>query len=250
MIRVVQIVALAHGLRAIAMWTVVGALTSGLPISAMAEKGGPQLFHARLYELSANTSLVSDYIFRGETLSGGKPAIQGGFDYEHRKGPFVGTWASSGSKELPLEIDLYGGYEPQITENLFLEATLTGYVYPHKLDDNSVEIMVALYPSFVGVAYHYDFVLNQHYTEAGVRYERGRWWGVGRGGIVVWKEQGQSRPGGSPLPPEEKAAWDWEVKAGFGINDALHVTAGITGHEFEGERAFVTFGGTFPLLDN
>jgi uncharacterized protein (TIGR02001 family) len=39
--------------------------------------------------------LVSDYIFRGISQTQNQPAIQGGFDYNHASGFYVGTWASN-----------------------------------------------------------------------------------------------------------------------------------------------------------
>ena len=47
------------------------------------------------YTLSANVFLVSDYLFRGITQTWGKPAIQGGFDFVHDSGIYLGTWASN-----------------------------------------------------------------------------------------------------------------------------------------------------------
>ena len=54
------------------------------------------------YTLSANVFLVSDYLFRGITLTWGKPAVQGGFDFVHDSGIYLGTWASNvSSNEFP-----------------------------------------------------------------------------------------------------------------------------------------------------
>ena len=54
------------------------------------------------YTLSANVFLVSDYFFRGITQTWGKPAVQGGFDFVHDSGIYLGTWASNvSSNEFP-----------------------------------------------------------------------------------------------------------------------------------------------------
>src|SRR5690349_14450604 len=45
--------------------------------------------------LTANVGLFSEYIFRGISQTGGKPAVQGGFDYAHSSGFYAGTWASN-----------------------------------------------------------------------------------------------------------------------------------------------------------
>lgn len=61
--------------------------------------------------VSANISIVSDYAFRGISQSDQRPAIQGGFDYEHSSGLYIGTWASSISDgSAGIETNLYGGY--------------------------------------------------------------------------------------------------------------------------------------------
>ncbi|TVQ73043.1 MAG: hypothetical protein EA372_06215 [Chromatiaceae bacterium] len=46
-------------------------------------------------EVSANIGFTSNYIFRGVTESDDGAAVQGGIDYEHEGGFYVGTWISS-----------------------------------------------------------------------------------------------------------------------------------------------------------
>ena len=47
------------------------------------------------HTFTANIGLFSEYIFRGISQTGGKPAVQGGFDYSHASGFYAGTWASN-----------------------------------------------------------------------------------------------------------------------------------------------------------
>jgi len=68
-------------------------------------------------EVSFNASLVSDYVFRGFSFSDNGPALQGGADYSHDSGAYVGTWLSNyeseqddGSLETDVEYDIYAGY--------------------------------------------------------------------------------------------------------------------------------------------
>jgi uncharacterized protein (TIGR02001 family) len=71
------------------------------------------------HTLTANIGLFSEYIFRGISQTGGKPAVQGGFDYAHASGFYAGTWASNISwledfqayNRSSLEWDFYGGYK-------------------------------------------------------------------------------------------------------------------------------------------
>ena len=81
---------------------------------------------ATVAEISGNVALVTDYVFRGISQTDNGPAIQGGFDYAHDSGFYVGTWASNVSEEFfkggtcsagtkgcddpQIELDLYAGY--------------------------------------------------------------------------------------------------------------------------------------------
>ncbi|HZM34553.1 MAG TPA: TorF family putative porin [Burkholderiales bacterium] len=66
-------------------------------------------------QVTGNMSLVSDYRFRGLTQTFEEPALQGGFDYAHASGIYLGNWNSSISDTFyagaPLEMDFYGGYK-------------------------------------------------------------------------------------------------------------------------------------------
>jgi len=89
-------------------------------------------------EVSANVALVTDYRFRGVSLSDGEFAIQGGIDVAHASGFYVGTWASSldegpgdefgsyGSTEL----DIYAGWSGALTDTLAVDAGILLYAYP------------------------------------------------------------------------------------------------------------------------
>jgi uncharacterized protein (TIGR02001 family) len=74
-------------------------------------------------EISANVAMASDYVFRGISQTDNQMALQGGFDYEHDSGLYLGTWASNvsqdffnpdGSNDPQLEVDLYAGYSGEI----------------------------------------------------------------------------------------------------------------------------------------
>lgn len=86
---------------------------------------------ASRFTLSANAAIVSDYRFRGISLSNRNPAIQGGIDVSMDNGLFVGSWASSvadtgGSN---VELDLYAGYGGSAA-GLDYTVTVLGYFYP------------------------------------------------------------------------------------------------------------------------
>ena len=67
--------------------------------------------------ITYNVGVVSDYLFRGISQTHGQPALQGGIDYAHSSGLYLGAWASQITwvKDLyssgRTEIDVYGGYK-------------------------------------------------------------------------------------------------------------------------------------------
>jgi len=68
------------------------------------------------HTFSGNIALVSDYRFRGITQTFAKPAIQGGIDYSHSSGIYLGNWNSAinegaGFPAANLEMDFYGGWK-------------------------------------------------------------------------------------------------------------------------------------------
>jgi uncharacterized protein (TIGR02001 family) len=93
------------------------------------------------HTLTANIGLFSEYIFRGIQQTAGKPAVQGGFDYAHSSGFYLGTWASNISwledfgvyDRSSLEWDFYGGYKQNFPDpygDFFYDLGVYGYVYP------------------------------------------------------------------------------------------------------------------------
>ena len=83
--------------------------------------------------IAGNFSLVSDYRFRGLTQTFEEPAIQGGFDYAHSSGFYVGNWNSSIADTFyggsPLEMDFYAGYKPTFGD-ITLDLGVLYYYYP------------------------------------------------------------------------------------------------------------------------
>ena len=85
--------------------------------------------------VSGSVTVVSDYRFRGVSLSGGDPAIQGGVTVSHDSGVYVGTWASSiddGGTDVfgDAEVDLFGGWSGNVAEGIGLDVGLLYYAYP------------------------------------------------------------------------------------------------------------------------
>lgn len=91
--------------------------------------------------LSANVALVSDYRFRGVSLSGKDPAIQGGFDVATRSGFYAGAWGSSIEQYngAETELDFYGGWSGDVG-GLTLNVGAIGLVYPDGRNTNYYEL--------------------------------------------------------------------------------------------------------------
>jgi len=85
------------------------------------------------FTISGNVALVTDYRFRGVSLSGGDPAIQGGITLSHSSGFYIGTWSSSidgGALYGQQELDLFGGWTGDVGHGVTVDAGLLKYVYP------------------------------------------------------------------------------------------------------------------------
>lgn len=123
--------------------------------------------------VTGNVAMVTDYRFRGLSLSGGDFAIQGQINVAHSSGFYAGAWASSLEESLvtdPLsgksvygnaEIDLYAGWSGEVTSGVTADVGLVYYAYPNgKIGDaNYFEPYASLSTTFgpvsakVGAAY-------------------------------------------------------------------------------------------------
>ena len=139
------------------------ALGAGLVPPAYAEDSPDSAEPA--HQVTANIALVSDYRFRGVSQSFNEPAVQGGFDYSHDSGFYVGTWASSVSNNLYLngggmEWDFYGGFKLTPLDSLILDLGVIHYYYPgahyndaSSTDYDTTELYVAIGYEWLTVKY-------------------------------------------------------------------------------------------------
>lgn len=83
--------------------------------------------------ISGGVTLISDYRFRGLSLSDNEFALQPTVTITHESGLYGGLWASN-LEETPtygeLEVDAYVGYSTEIAEGTTFDASLTYYLYP------------------------------------------------------------------------------------------------------------------------
>jgi uncharacterized protein (TIGR02001 family) len=95
--------------------------------------------------LTFNAGVVTDYRYRGITQSRNEAAVQGGVDYAHKSGFYVGAWASTikwiadysysgGTKTGTdisgnLELDVYGGYKFDLAKDVTMDVGFLRYQY-------------------------------------------------------------------------------------------------------------------------
>jgi len=102
------------------------ATAASLPGLASAQASSP-------HSVSGNMGIFSDYRFRGISQTFDQPAIQGGIDYSHASGFYVGTWASNVSGNIytdgTIEMDVYGGFKFPLGP-VTLDVGALQYLYP------------------------------------------------------------------------------------------------------------------------
>ncbi|MEI7443949.1 MAG: TorF family putative porin [Burkholderiales bacterium] len=108
----------------------LAAVASVVPSFASAQAAAPAAS-----PLTGNFTLTSDYRFRGISQSYKLPAVQGGLDWAHPSGFYLGNWNSSISGNsypngASLEMDFYGGYKFPIGSDVTLDVGALYYFYP------------------------------------------------------------------------------------------------------------------------
>lgn len=112
-------------------------------------------------DLSGNMTIASDYRFRGISLSQNGPAIQGGVDYIHNTGFYIGNWNSSmrGTPNMNnddvdsnsgAQMNLYGGWKKDVYKGVTVDIGYITYNYPtsstwqSKVNYNTAEVYAGL----------------------------------------------------------------------------------------------------------
>lgn len=85
-------------------------------------------------EVSASASVASQYLWRGQNLGNGDPAVSGSLDYAHESGAYVGAWVSSGDAGLGTEYDVYFGYAGE-AGSLSYDVGYASYIYPSQSEE-------------------------------------------------------------------------------------------------------------------
>lgn len=104
----------------------VPALLMTVPASAQEVPSGG-------FDVSGGVELVSDYRYRGISLTDVGVAVQPTLTIDHDSGFYLGAWGSNidrGAAFGDVEIDVYGGYETQVAPGTRLDVGLTYRLYP------------------------------------------------------------------------------------------------------------------------
>jgi len=151
--------------------SVISALVALQAGQAMAEES-PAAGATSPHTFTANVGFVSEYRYRGIAQTEKKPALQGGLDYSHESGLYIGTWGSNvswienlsdGKSQNSLEWDFYGGYKGTAGPIGF-DVGLLQYYYPGSNvnvegvpSPNTLEAYLGLSWEFLTFKYSYSF---------------------------------------------------------------------------------------------
>jgi uncharacterized protein (TIGR02001 family) len=207
------------------------------------------------HTFTGNVGLFSQYIFRGLTQTNGEPALQGGADYSHSSGFYLGGWGSNvswyeetnvgslaapiklsqpgaaggnfratGSNSNSLELDFYGGWK-NTWGDWGLDVGLLQYYYPGTYNNlggyfskpNTLEIYGAV--SWKWITLKYSNSLSDAF---GVKSSKGSDYldlsaGVplGASGFTLGLHVGKQRFDGT------SPVWDFGFGAGSGVKNNI-----------------------------
>jgi uncharacterized protein (TIGR02001 family) len=135
--------------------------------------------------VSYNVGVATDYVFRGITQNTHAPVVQGGLDYSHPTGLYVGTWASNvkwikdrdaiATGDANVELDTYFGFKSAIANDYGYDVGYVRYnylgTYTPQVGFNNAdtsEIYGAASYKFVSLKYSYS-LLDGFMTIPGTR---------------------------------------------------------------------------------
>lgn len=170
------------------------------------------------HTVTGNVAIASQYIFRGLTQTNERPAIQGGFDYAHASGFYVGVWGSNISwfsdanpgNSASIELDTYVGYKGSLPADFTYDVGFLRYNYPGSypalnpgvVKPNTNEFYGAIGWKFLNFKYSHSIddtfgvadSKNTYYADLSASYELPQKWTVGAH-VGRQKYKGSAFPG-------------------------------------------------------
>lgn len=181
------------------------------------------------YTLSFNVGAVTDYRYRGISQSRLKPALQGGADFGHKSGFYLGTWASTirwiedAGGDADFELDVYGGYKFSAGP-VGLDVGVLRYLYPNtgaifSVSPNTTEVYAAgswgpatlKYSHAVTNLFGFADSKNSHYLDLSATFDTGFW------GLSVTPHVGHQRVRNNSM----FSYTDWSVALGKDFGNGL-----------------------------
>lgn len=137
-----------HFAKITAVSIALSALSLSMPATAADEPAAPAAEEEASgpITVTGGATVVSDYRFRGVSLSGEDPTLQGTVTVSHESGFYVGVWGSglaSGTDFGGSEIDIYAGWGGDVA-GLTFDANVTQYTYPNQTGDSAVDYIELL----------------------------------------------------------------------------------------------------------
>ena len=232
--------------------SILALATALIGTAAMAQTAAPES------SLSFNVGVTSDYRFRSVAQTSFKPALQGGVDFAHASGAYVGAWASNvswikdyvGATDGTTEIDFYGGYKGEIAKDLTFDIGVITYQYPGNTADkvlvnaNTTEIYGALTFGIVTAKYSQstgNFIANPNsqgsrYFELAATFDLG-------GGFTLTPHVGRQT-----IPNQTNDAGDYtDFSLALGKDFGGGLTGSLTAYSTDTKDAFYKVG-TFDNL--
>jgi uncharacterized protein (TIGR02001 family) len=187
--------------------------------------------------VTANVTVVNDYRFRGITQTNYQPAIQGGFDYAHESGLYVGNWNSTinwvsnttnNGIKAPLEM-FYGGFKKElIAPGFATDFGVLQYYYPTagnlsvSVNPNTTELYAAqnftlgAVTGFVKFSYAVTNTFGNanssgsYYPDLTINYDTGIW-GIGLNAHVGYQYIAGTPAGASTSNSSLYSYTDWKI---------------------------------------
>ncbi len=118
-------------------------------------------------DVSSTVTAVSDYDFRGVSLSAKDPALQASLDFAAESGFYAGLWASNidyGSAfDGNIELDLYAGMAGEWSGGVGWDVGIIWYAYPDS-SNSATKFKIEAYPEIWGAISYGPVKFKQWFT--------------------------------------------------------------------------------------
>ena len=187
-------------------------------------------------DVSGELGPVSDYRYRGVSLSHERPALQGSISLDHPSGLYAQLWGSTLGHGTDTEVDLTGGYQADLSEHLNIDLSGTWYAYPSGSDTNYVEGTAATTVSHgaASAKFGISFVPPQHLTTSNVYAFTEGSYEIPRTPVSLTASLGYERGGFDEV--EHGGKWDWKLGAETTLNPAKLCLAYVGSNADGGHR--------------